>query len=128
MLESMCVGLLSWIIMFSSYENPNECPEIIVLPQEELAETVCEGKCAARAYYTYEDHIYISDQLALDRAAGRGVILHELVHWLQMRENGLSFESSCEEKTMAELEARRIQSQYVEAYGQLLGSMPRHGC
>ena len=92
--DELTAGLLGWINKHSSFEhNIDKMPDVVKVSALEMA-YVAFGDDLPKAidpenlqiyglYNFNEEAVYILDTLDLETEKGRGVLLHELVHFLQ---------------------------------------------
>lgn len=93
-----------------------EIPEIKVLPQAEINALSAKGKkLNLEGLYIYgHNTIYLSESVDLDTVYGTSVLLHELVHHVQMNV-GLDKVAPCH--TALETQAHEMQAKYLVANG-----------
>jgi predicted SprT family Zn-dependent metalloprotease len=90
--------LLSWAVQLTSYSHPH---------------TVPNDKCRAAAWYNNDGTIYINNILeGKTDSMTRGVIVHELVHYLQDL-SGKFKNKDCQDHQVREREAYAIQRAYL---------------
>lgn len=113
-------ALLSWAVTLSGYPEPAYPPAIEYVPHAYFVEHVCGGrKCGAIGWYDNRRTIYIDRRLeGQDTAFSRGLMVHEMVHYLQDL-SGRYDPTSCEDRHRREQEAYAIQREFIaRAYGQ----------
>lgn len=110
--------LLAAAAQFAEYTAPNHCPEIARVPAAEIQRYICPGReCPAWGLYIYtRQRLLVEDSLILNDAQARGVIVHELVHFLQERA-GETRDRSCEATLLRERVAFWAQEQYLRENG-----------
>ncbi|NKB37704.1 MAG: hypothetical protein GKR93_11120 [Gammaproteobacteria bacterium] len=92
--KELVSGLLGWINAHSSFQhNLDKFPDIVKVSPvdmahvafgDELPAAIDPEKLQIYGLYNFnEEAVYILDSLDLDSEKGRGVLLHELVHFLQ---------------------------------------------
>ncbi len=130
------VELLAWAVVLSGYEMPNEIPIIHYRPNEHFVEKLCDGvntkkdPCVARAYYNDSENAIIvlnTKYWQINKEWSpfeRGIILHEIVHYLQHmtgKYDGFTdwpVEKLCEARKFRQIEAYQTQDKYMlTAYG-----------
>lgn len=103
-----------------------DLPPILRLPPAELAAQACPnrredcGKIAA-AFEPGDYVIYLRDTLDLEDPADNSFLLHELVHVLQWKRDGVTMYEGCERAMETEREAYRVQNAYLKGEGRLVG-------
>ncbi len=107
--------LLSWAVQLTSYSHPHTVPNIEFKERDFFVENACDGnnKCRAAAWYNNDGTIYINKILE-DKTDSmmRGVIVHELVHYLQDL-SGKFKNKDCQDHQVREREAYAIQRAYL---------------
>jgi hypothetical protein len=73
--------LLIWIAAHSSWEVPEDRPQISFEPTEFIEQAV--GKDYLAAYRKTDDLIILSDQFDKTDVKDQAILMHEIVHWLQ---------------------------------------------
>jgi hypothetical protein len=92
--EDLVSGLLGWINHHSSFEyDIANLPEIKKVTSRQIAEVAFGGKLPKAVnpknlqifglYNFNEKAVYLLDSIDLDTDEGKGILLHELVHYLQ---------------------------------------------
>ena len=92
--DELTAGLLGWINQHSSFEhNIDKMPDVVKVSALEMAhvafgddlpKAIDPEKLQIYGLYNFnEEAVYILDTLDLETEKGRGVLLHELVHFLQ---------------------------------------------
>jgi len=113
-MQELCLTLLLFAAQVGEFQNPGVCPKVHRVSQQVLQAQACAGAaCPVQAFYAYaEQHIFLDESLDLDDIPGRGIFLHELVHYLQDL-NGQLQDRSCIATLHRELQAFRIQERYL---------------
>ena len=94
------------------------CPELENVTVSELQTHACGARpCPALAYYDRESQIiYLLDDLDFDKAAARGILLHEMVHYVQdVTDNWEQPNDTdeCRASLQRELQAFYLQERYL---------------
>ncbi len=113
-------ALLSWAVQLTSYSAPAVPPTISYQPHSYFVEHVCKGKkCGAHAWYDNQGAIILDQRFeGVDSALTRGIIVHEMVHYLQDM-SGKYDVGNCETYLLREREAYAIQREFIaRAMGQ----------
>lgn len=88
--ESLLAVLTSWIIANTEFKKKLDYPEFKALSNTEMAEKACfsSKSCRVKAYYVSNEGIfYIKSLKPLTNTCDRSIILHELVHHYQKKQN-----------------------------------------
>jgi hypothetical protein len=96
----------------------SDLPPLYAVSTEELAETICPGqpgKCQtiAAIFDTERYRILILSKLDLADPADNSFLLHELVHVLQLKQQGEAGFSSCQAIVDSERVAYGVQNRYL---------------
>ncbi len=103
--EELAAGLLGWINSHSSFTyDINKLPAIKKVPAQKIAEIAFGGELPAAInpeslkifglYNFNEKAVYLLDSIDLETNEGKGILLHELVHYLQYQ-TGVSNNAKC---------------------------------
>lgn len=128
LLPKFVMGLLAAIHGLSAYPVPDRAPEVRLIPHKALERMACERPCAVYGWFPGGTTIYLDDQLdpAHDTEAG-GILVHELVHFLQQENGKFTNRRSCDDWIKREQEAYRIQNRWLRRQpafsGPFAGSM-----
>lgn len=110
-------ALLVWLAANSPFNKPPEYPEVYFdhpMVIENMMGTAHSNMKSPGAYHPESDRIFLSKNVDISTSEGRGILLHELVHWMQ--DNYPSdYEYACKEEK--ELEAYYFQNKYVKKQG-----------
>ena len=127
----VCAILMGWAAHLSGYAQPPDCPEMRAVDRKDLQEVVCDGgtcRAAAHVHYDEPDVVYFWTEMHHTNPLARSVIVHEMVHVLQLYHGVIDADSSCEDKVKAEQEAYRIQEEYLITFGRMLETAARFEC
>ena len=106
--------LLLAIHLLSGYPIPEEPPKVEFLPHAELEERACGRPCQVYGWFPPGQTVYLDDRLnPLVSIAARGILLHELVHFLQQEEGTFAVAPNCEAWLDREREAFDIQIRWL---------------
>ena len=106
--------LLLAIHLLSGYPIPEEPPSVEFLPHAELEERACGRPCQVFGWFPEGQTVYLDDRLdPLASIAARGILLHELVHFLQQEEGAFAVAPNCEAWLEREREAYYIQLRWL---------------
>lgn len=98
-------------------------PLVTVIAQAELSARVCGGSCAVKGAFIPGQGLFIISELGIETdPQDRSVLLHELVHYLQELNGRYADETACNRFRDRELEAYRLQDEYLSRYGLGLSS------
>lgn len=113
-LSEIIASLLVYAQMASGYAAPAEIPEIEFIPQAELARTVCHKPCPIYGWYSFGRVIYLNDRLDPVRdLEARGILLHELVHYLQHASRAFTDDAECRNWAKREQQAYKVQGRWL---------------
>lgn len=118
--QEVIAALLSWAVMLSGYPAPVRPPTIEYAPHAYFVRQACGGReCGAIGWYDNHGTIYIDRRLEdQDTAFTRGLMVHEIVHYLQDL-SGRYDPTSCADHHRREREAYAVQREFIaRAYGQ----------
>jgi|DEB0MinimDraft_3_1074331.scaffolds.fasta_scaffold11338_3 hypothetical protein len=87
-MKSVIAAMLLWIGANTNYNVDLQHPEIIFLPQDHLEKAYSREKVPQdtdlHAFYDLKNNtIYLSENFNLYSAWDKGVLLHELIHYVQ---------------------------------------------
>lgn len=96
--------------------------KIIELEPEKIELEICGGMGACDGDYTfaYDDKkniIHVPNSCDLEEHRCRAALLHEFVHFIQNYSGKYTVDASCYEQLKLELEAYKLQSQYLQKVG-----------
>ena len=117
-LETICLSLLSFINQQQAYPAVDSCPALRQVSRTILQRRACDGRpCPALAYYDRAGKtIYLLTSLDFGETLARGVLVHEMVHYVQDRTNSwepAGEEDECRASLKRELDAFVIQERYL---------------
>ena len=114
---SKLVGeLLIAIHALTGHPLPARVPEVAFLPHAVLEQQVCGRPCAVYGWFPPGDTIYLDQRLdPLEDVYARGILLHELVHFLQQEEGAFAPPTSCQAWVEREREAFEVQLRWLAA-------------
>ena len=123
--KAMVVGLLGWLGTHTNYTIPDQPPAVAFVPHAYLEELACGEKCPALGVYPDGNVVYIDDQLQMDtNVCARSVLLHELVHYLQDKNNRFLNLAPPIRSYMREHEAYGVQQIYLGENGRKVAFGP----
>lgn len=113
--------LLTVVPALAGYPAPAQTPVVEFIAQAELQKMACEGPCQVYGWYAGGSTIYLDDRLDPETSMwDRGIVVHELVHYLQEQEGAFGAIPTCQRWIEREKEAYAVQRQW-------LGSNPPNG-
>lgn len=134
-LAKMVAELLMVVQAFTSYELPETSPRVEFLPQAELQERACGAPCQVFGFFPPGDVILLDERLdPLGNEAARGILLHELVHYMQQENGAFPGETGCQRWRSRELEAFDVQIRWLSERNAPLyalgrnSRLPMHAC
>lgn len=117
-LQDWIERLLATATVLGGYPPAAPPPLVTVIAQSELSARVCGGSCAVKGAFIPGQGLFIIDRLDIEAdPQDRSVLLHELVHYLQELNGRYASESICDRFRDRELEAYRLQDEYLSRYG-----------
>ena len=118
MLQEWIERLLATATVLGGYPSAAPPPQVTVIAQHELSTRVCGGACAVKGAFISGQGLFIIDGLEIETdPQDRSVLLHELVHYLQELNGRYADEAACDRFRYRELEAYRLQDEYLSRYG-----------
>jgi len=113
-LDELVIQLIAVAHAFTSYAMPADLPELRFVPQAELQEAACDRPCQIYGWFPPGTTIYLDERLdPLGNVAARGILLHELTHFLQQSAGAYREQPGCEAWAMREREAYRVQAKWL---------------
>jgi len=112
MANAELIILLSWAAHYTGY--PTTEPPVLKLKSHEFfVETACGGvECNVLALYTDVGIIYLDQSLDVDAPETHGIVVHELVHYLQ-DVHGDYDSASCQDSMVREVQAYSVQDRFM---------------
>ncbi len=107
-------------VRLSDYTAPQELLRVAKLHPDELRRVVCGGRrCGAVAFFDDRTRtVYVDERLDLERSpVAKSYVIHEVLHYFQLLDGKLTVDMSCQERLELELEAYRIQNEYLSQSG-----------
>lgn len=115
-LAILVVQLMAAVYGLTGHPVPATAPEIEFVPQAFLAERACGKPCAVLGWYGGERVVYLDDRLSPeDSLWDRGILVHELVHYMQEQDGAYGVVPNCERWMKREREAYDIQQRWLMA-------------
>ncbi len=123
-LAQLVAKLLVSIHLLAGFELPAEPPEVVFVPQRDLQEAACDGPCEVYGWFPPGRIIYLDDRLDPIRdITARGILVHELVHYLQQESGTVLAGGGCSAWLERERQAYDIQirwhAQQISRFGAL---------
>lgn len=127
-LKALVVQLLLAIQGLSGYSAPDQPPSVAFQPPEVLQQQACGAPCNVLGWFPPGRTIYLDDRLdPLNDLRARGILVHELVHFLQQEQNGVPTGSPCAVWLAREREAFDIQLRWLTNQRAPLSAFSRFG-
>ena len=102
--------LLVSIQLLAGFDLPAERPEVVFVPHQRLQDEACDGRCEVYGWFPPGRTIYLDDRLDPVRdIAARGILVHELVHYLQQESGTFPASGGCRTWLERERQAYDIQ-------------------
>lgn len=120
--------LLIVISSLSTYAVPAAAPAVEFVAPAELQRQVCDKPCDVRGWFPPGQVVYLDARLdPLSDVGARGILLHELVHYVQQEAGAFPDEHGCEAWTAREREAFDIQIRWLAQQSAPLNAFSRFG-
>lgn len=119
-LKIMAAGLISWIHLQADLPVPTDPPDIRMVSHAELESTVCGHSCSVMGFSPDDgtNVVYIENTLDVENnVCDRGILLHELVHFMQRKADEFDDETPQVRSHFREMEALKVQNAYLSQYG-----------
>ena len=117
-LAALLLELFGAIHAIGGYPIPPSVPEVHVVSLQQLQARVCSYACPVRAFYLKGEGVFIEQSLDFRAdVKARAILLHELVHHVQILSARFDSLSACEAWYAREHEAYQIQNEYLRAEG-----------
>lgn len=122
-LQEWIERLVATAAVLGGYPSAAPPPLVTVIAQAELSARVCGGSCAVKGAFIPGQGVFVTSELEIEtNPQDRSVLLHELVHYLQELNGRYADENTCDRFRDRELEAYRLQDEYLSRYGLGLSS------
>lgn len=113
-LSEILGSLLAYAQVATGYTVPADVPEVVFMPHAELAGMVCQKPCPVYGWYPFGHVIYLDAQLDPVRSLeARGILLHELVHYLQHSAAAFTDDEACRNWAKREQQAYKVQARWL---------------
>jgi hypothetical protein len=112
--------LLSEIKLLLDLKIPENRPEVYLTNKEQLMNAYCENKksCGVAAVTDKDTGIiYLDAMMEFNNVYNASIFYHELVHYVQVKNNMFVGLSECERWAASEMHAYRAQSSWLEYHG-----------
>lgn len=117
-LDEVVMELLLFVHAVTGYAVPGERPSIAQIPQSYLARAACDRPCDVYGWYPYGRTIYLDSRLDPVRdGRARGILLHELVHYVQHASHAFEDDDPCVNWRNREYQAYRVQARWLSEHG-----------
>ena len=125
-LAQLVAKLLVSIHLLAGFELPAESPEVVFVPQADLQEAACDGPCEVYGWFPPGRIIYLDDRLDPIRdIAARGILVHELVHYLQQESGTFPPGGGCSAWLERERQAYDVQIRWHARQASTFGARAR---
>lgn len=117
MQHELLMALLSWAVTLSGYPDPGVPPLVVRAPHSFFTDAVCGGRepCPAFGWYNDAHMLFIDERLNWDTSTTKGLIVHEMVHYLQHLNGKAGF--ACARQLSREREAYAVQDEFLTRHG-----------
>lgn len=125
-LIKLIAELLLVVQGYTGYVLPAEQPAVAFLAPEVLQAKVCQRPCGVYGWFPPGRTIYLDDRLdPLGNPTARGILLHELVHYVQQENDAFRDESDCRRWRDREAQAFDVQFHWLAEIRAPLGALLR---
>ena len=127
-IRELVTELLLAVQILGGYGPPAEAPEVSFVSHDWLEIQACTGPCQVYGWFPPGSTIYLDEQLApLKDMVARGILVHEIVHYLQNESGRFAGSDTCERFERQEFEAYRIQYRWYFDNRVRAGGLPSFG-
>ena len=124
-MNMIVVSLLTWITTHTNYPMPDQTPVVVLAPHAYIEQLACGEPCDALGVYPDGNVIYIDDALQVDRnVCAKSVLLHELVHYLQDKNERFEDIPPMVRQMYREHEAYGVQKKFLAESGRIVAFGP----
>lgn len=117
-LQDVVFQLLLFVHAATGYAIPGDRPELAVVPQPYLERAACDRPCRIYGWYPYGRTVYLATPLdPVTDLRARGILLHELVHYVQHTSHAFEEGDPCRDGQRREFEAYRVQARWLFEHG-----------
>lgn len=120
-MNELLAALMSWAVTLSGYPAPTTMPEIALLSHQEMVHAACADQdCKVLGWFPPGHTIYLDRRLLpLDGTFASGIVVHEMVHYLQQNSGRFSHAAlgDCNEVLAMEHQAYQAQRDFFQQYG-----------
>lgn len=115
-LTVMVVQLIAALHGLTGHAVPAAVPAVELVPQATLAQMACGQPCGVQGWYGGKMVVYLDDRLdPQDNLWDRGILAHELVHYMQEQDGAFGTTPTCERWLEREREAYDAQRDWLLA-------------
>lgn len=113
-LGELVTELLIVVQALTGYGAPASAPDVAFVPAAEIQEAACSGPCQVYGWFPPGKTIYLDDRLdPLNDLRARGILVHELVHYLQEEHAAFGDGAPCWNWARREREAYLVQGRWL---------------
>lgn len=113
-LTLLVIQLMAALHGLTGHPVPADAPRVEFVPQAGLAEMACGGPCGIRGWYGGERVIFLDDRLTPEENFwDRGILVHELVHYMQEQAGAYGITPTCERWLKRERDAYDAQRRWL---------------
>jgi len=125
-MKAIVAGLLAWLGSHSDYPLTNQAPAVALVPHSYIEDLACGVRCDVLGVYPDGNVVYVDSALKPEtNICARSVILHELVHYLQDRNERFINLPPVIRWQVREVEAYAYQRRYLRENGIKAADKPR---
>jgi hypothetical protein len=109
-IRELVTELLLAVQILGGYGPPAEAPDVAFVSHDWLEIQACTGPCQVYGWFPPGSTIYLDENLdPLNDMVARGILVHEIVHYLQNESGRFAGPDTCERFERRESEAYEIQ-------------------
>lgn len=112
----LVLKLMIAVNSLTGYAVPGDSPRVEFMPHDVLKAAACGGPCNVQGWYGGSRTIYLDDRLNPEESLqDRGILVHELVHYMQEKGGAFGSVPSCKRWLEREREAYDVQRRWMLA-------------
>jgi hypothetical protein len=114
-LAEIVAELLLFAQITTGYAPAVARPDVVFVSQAELQRQACKNPCKILGWYPNGSTVYLDKRLdPFANLQARGILLHELVHYLQHENGAYKDASACMNWARREREAYKVQAAWLQ--------------
>jgi hypothetical protein len=121
MTPALLTALMGWAALLAHYPPPATLPSVQFVAPDRMSALACAGApCSVLGWYPAGggDVVFVDARLDPEQSTyAAGVVVHELVHYLQAHSARWPARATCEQTMAMEREAYAAQGEFMTRYG-----------